>query len=751
MSENTLTANGKTDLTNCDREPIHIPGSIQPHGAILAIEESTLKIVQTSANSQEILGFAPEELLGQTWGKVLPAESLEYLKTQILPKNLEALPHYLPTIKMNAGKQLEAIIHRYQNILILELEQKSPKTSDISLELYASLKSTLVHLEATSSVEEFCRKATEKLREFTGFDRVMIYRFAEDDSGEVIAESKRENLESFLGLHYPASDIPKQARELYVKSWLRFKVDNDAAPVALVPEINPQTGKPLDMSYAVLRSMSPMHTEYLRNMGVQSTMSLSIIKDEKLWGLVACHHYAAPRYVSHDIRMACEFLEHFLSLQMANKEASENYEYIQHLNKRHSELVELMTRSQDFIQTLVEEGNSFLDWIKADGAAFVVEDEIHLIGKTPPSENVSSIFQWLSENTTDEIYAIDNLPAVCADAAHCRNLAAGVMAMRLSRNLPHFIIWIRSEISQRVHWAGDPNKPVENGASGDILSPRKSFALWIEEVGGKSKPWKPCEIEAAANFRHSIMEIVVRRAEALAQLNVELRRSNTELDSFAYIASHDLKEPLRGIHNFSHILIETYSDKLPVDGQQKLQTLMRLTQRMESLIESLLHYSRIGRTQLSLTEVKLNKMLQDTLEMIQPRLLESKAEIRVAENLPTIRGDEVLLREVFTNLLTNAIKYNDKEKPLIEIGIKKAETPVFFVRDNGIGIPEKHHEQIFRIFKRLHGRDSFGGGVGAGLTIAEKIIERHGGKIWLESVPQEGTTFYFTIGTTEKN
>ncbi len=737
--------NEKIDLTNCDREPIHIPGSIQPHGVVLAIAEPSLKILQVSENAAELFGCAAADLLDETLEKLLAPEDVEYLKSQILPKNLEASPRYLPTFRIGSEKrEFEVIVHRYEGLLILELEENSI-SSAVPLEIYASLKSTLSQLEEASNVKEFCRRAAEEVRAFTNFDRVMIYRFAGDASGEVFAESKRDDLEAFLGMHYPAADIPQQARALYIKSWLRFKVDNEAAPVALVPQINPQTGKPLDMSYAVLRSMSPVHTEYLRNMGVRSTMSISIIKDGELWGLVACHHYAAPRYVAHDARMACELLAHFLSLQMSAKEAMEDGEYTLRLNTRHAELVEIMLESEDFAQGLMKEESRFLNWIDADGVALVTGDEINLLGKTPNAEIVRKITGCLTEQVADEIFATDNLADICADAADCKEYAAGLLAMRLSIYAPTYLLWFRPEISQRVNWAGEPTKLTESSEFGERLTPRKSFDLWVEQVGGKSAPWKNCELEASANLRRSIMEIVVRKAEALAKLNAELEHSNIELDSFAYIASHDLKEPLRGIHNFSHFLIEGYADKLEADGQEKLQTLMRLTQRMESLIESLLQYSRIGRTQLTVSEVNLNNLLGETLEMMQTRISETDVEIRLGKNLPTVSGDEVLLREVFTNLITNAVKYNDKPKRWVEVGFVEGEMPTFFVRDNGIGIPEKNYESIFRIFKRLHGREAFGGGVGAGLTITKKIVERHGGQIRIESVPQEGTTFYFTL------
>jgi two-component system, chemotaxis family, sensor kinase Cph1 len=235
-------------------------------------------------------------------------------------------------------------------------------------------------------------------------------------------------------------------------------------------------------------------------------------------------------------------------------------------------------------------------------------------------------------------------------------------------------------------------------------------------------------------------------AEELKTRNAELARSNQELDDFAYIASHDLKEPLRGIHNYASFLLEDYQQKLDEEGKAKLETLTRLAQRMESLIDSLLEFSRVGRLELSSQETDFNALIERTLEALQITLKEEKIEIRIPHRLPKLKCDRVRVGEVFYNLVTNAIKYNDKENKWVEIGSQQSgDGPVFYVRDNGIGIPEKHKDVIFRIFKRLHGRDKYGGGTGAGLTIVKKIIERHGGRIWIESLPGEGTTFFFTL------
>jgi len=465
--------------------------------------------------------------------------------------------------------------------------------------------------------------------------------------------------------------------------------------------------------------------------------------------LVACHHYS-PRYVTHPARMACEFLAHMLSLQVGSKEALENHEYMKRLTSKHAELVRAMSEDQDLFDGLLKPESDFEHWIDAQGVAFCVGDEVNLLGVTPEEADVRQVVAWLMEHSDQEVFATNNLGALYAPANGFRSTAAGLLAARLAKLKPQYVLWFRPEIAQEVHWAGDPTKPVEVGEFGKRLTPRKSFALWIEEVKGKSAPWKDCEIDAARALRRSILEIVGRKAEELSKLNAELERSNVELDSFAYTTSHDLKEPLRGIHNYSHMLIESYGEQLDGEGQQKLQTLMRLTQRMESLIESLLYYSKVGRAELMRTEVNLNNLVSETLEMMQLRLQESNAQVHINGTLPNVHADAVMLREVFENLIGNAVKYNDKGSRKVEVGHLAAtegaaSAPIFYVRDNGIGIEARHHNDIFHIFRRLHGREQYGGGVGAGMTITKKIVERHGGRIWVESTPGAGTTFYFTL------
>jgi PAS domain S-box-containing protein len=298
-------------------------------------------------------------------------------------------------------------------------------------------------------------------------------------------------------------------------------------------------------------------------------------------------------------------------------------------------------------------------------------------------------------------------------------------------------------------WA---ERPADGAKIRDVVGRRK---------GGEEFPMGlavgPFHFQGRRAYTAVVRDITERRkaeeqlrfyAQELKAMNAELARSNQELDDFAYIASHDLKEPLRGIHNYSKFLLDDYGPKFEADGRDKLATLGRLAQRMETLIDSLLQFSRVGRLELASRETDLNELVRSTLEPLQITLREEEVEVRVPRPLPTVRCDRVRLGEVFHNLITNAIKYNDKPQKWVEVGTRGVEggRPVLYVRDNGIGIPAKHHDAVFRIFKRLHGRDKYGGGTGAGLTIVKKIVERHGGRIWVESTPGEGTTFFFTLG-----
>nr|WP_208492251.1 ATP-binding protein [aff. Roholtiella sp. LEGE 12411] len=736
------------NLINCDLEPIHLPGSIQAHGIILVLKEPELTILQCSNNTRHFFNLSPEELLNQPLNKLLESEQIHFLQDCLLQEDLQFTNPIEFTIKSdNEYLHFDGIIHRNNQLLILELEPAFLEKSNAFFKFYHLVKIAISKLQVASTVTEVSQILVKEVKKITGFDRVMVYRFDDDSNGIVIADDKPEYLASYLGLHYPAFDIPQPARELFSQNWLRLIPDANYQPVAIVPVNNPLTEQPLDLSRSVLRSVSPCHIEYLHNMGVTASMSISIMKNKKLWGLIACHHQS-PKFLPYEIRNACEFLGQMTSLELGAKEDSEDSEYKIQLKSIHSKLVEYMSAETNFIQGLIDYQPNLLDLVNAQGAAVSFEGEYFTIGNTPEKQDIKHLMEWIHQNLQEEILYTNALPQVYPKAEKFRDVASGLMVFSFSKTQKNYVLWFRPEVVQTVNWGGDPSKLMEVNENGDLhLSPRKSFELWKETVRLKSLPWKSCEVNAALELRSAIIGVVLRKADELAQLNIELERSNNELDAFAYIASHDLKEPLRGIHNYSNFLIEDYGEILNDEGMDKLRTLIRLTQRMEDLIDSLLHFSRLGRVDLSMQQTNINSVVTRSLDLLNARIEEMHVEICIPRPLPTVYCDRVQVGEVFNNLIANAIKYNDKPEKWIEIGyIDHPTAPaIFYVQDNGIGIREKHFEAIFRIFKRLHGPNKYGGGTGAGLTIAKKIVERHSGKIWVESTYGQGSTFYFTL------
>ncbi|WP_165251917.1 ATP-binding protein [Paludisphaera soli] len=743
------------DLTNCADEPIHIPGRIQPHGVLFVLDEPMLTVRRVSINVEPLLGVPAQSVLGSPLESLVEPSNREEARRWLLSEEVqEANPSRLRMLARGEARIFDALVHRRDGNLILELENPRPDGAASGPDLPIDPRKAMVRLQAATSLRDFLRVAAMETRSLTGFERVLVYRFDADWHGEVCAEDAAEGLVPLMGLHFPASDIPEQARRLYHENPSRLIADVDAPAVPIVAAPGPDADRPLDLSLAALRAVSPMHIQYLRNMGARTSMSFSLMRDGRLWGLLSCMHYSEPRYVPPAVRNACEFLAALVSVQLGVKEDGEGQEYRTNLQRVRERLLQRMSQEPDLAGALTEGGGDVLELTGARGAAVVYDQSCTKVGATPDDEQIMSLVSWLRIHADGDVFETDSLPRRFPAALEYKDRGCGLIAVTTSRAQGHYVLWFRPEVVQTVDWGGDPNKPVEPDGT---LSPRTSFGRWKEEVYLKSLPWHPAEVAAARALRDAIIAVVVRRAEELTRLNAELERSNSDLDAFAFTTSHDMKEPLRGIHNYATFLMEDYADKLDAEGVSKLQSLVRLSQRMEDLVESMLRYSRLGRAQLVYEEVDLNALIDEVLELHRVMLQEDRVSVKVARPLPTICCDRVQVGQLFGNLITNAVKYNDRAEKSIEIGFHsptppdgadeaRPPRPVFFVKDDGIGIPERHHQTVFRLFKRLHGRDKFGGGTGAGLTFSKKIVERHGGAIWIESKAGEGATFHFTLG-----
>jgi light-regulated signal transduction histidine kinase (bacteriophytochrome)/CheY-like chemotaxis protein len=756
----------RLDLITCDSEPIHIPGAIQPHGFLIAFDANDKHITHVSANVETLLGMAPSGLLGRSFEEFLQNSSTSECEIGAFAEVHEGRPTYQSTWQFkSASAPWDAIAHRHAGQIFAEFEPARKLPATRVDELYRNLQGSLVGLEYAVTIREMADVATARVRQLSGFDRVMLYRFDKEWNGEVIAENRRDDLEPFVGLHYPASDIPRQARELYTKNWLRFITDRDYTPSPLVAAPR-ATAQPLDLSFAVLRSVSPIHLEYLRNMGVHASMSISLLHQGKLWGLIACHHYS-PRYVPFDLRKACELLGHFMSLQITQAEVKEAEGERFRMAECSRALIESIDREEDLAKSLVEGTPNLLEFIPSAGAALVSDANISRVGQTPNEPEIRQLAVWLSQKG-NEIYATDELGREFGTAL-LTSVAAGVLAINLGHNRLHQILWFRPERIRTVNWAGDLRKQLDNSSPTERLTPRGSFSLWRETVKGQSDPWTSDEFNAAIAFRDSIVRLMLQRAELLAVANDDLRLTNRERekllaaernarmelerlnrlkDEFVATLSHELRTPLNAILGWTQLL--QMGEASDLDLAEGLQVIERNAQAQAKMIEDLLEISRIisGRLTLDLQAVNLSEIVEDALESLS--VAAAGKQIRIEKLIDPLKGvdatgDPNRLRQVIWNLLSNSIKFTP-QGGRIQIVVEKVDSHVeITVADTGIGIKNEFLPLIFERYRQADASISRQyGGLGLGLAIVRNLVELHGGHISVDS-PGENLGATFTV------
>lgn len=727
--------------------PIHLYDEIQPHGVLLVLQEPELTILQVSSNVQTHFGIAPEAVLGMKLEDLLDTYQIGQIQQGLTAESLDFINPSKVWIRKSGDDYsvFDAVFHRnLEGFLVLELEPALSQENIPFLSFYHLARASINQLSANSSNHDFCQIIVQEVRKITGFDRVMLYKFDEDGHGSVIGEEKLSHLESYLGLHYPESDIPKPARKLFTSNWIRMIPNTHVEPVKIIPAINPVSKTATNLTNSILRSASPCHIEYLHNMGVGASLTISLIKEGKLWGLIACHHQT-PKYVSYELRKACEFLGRVVFAEISAREETEDYDYRMQLAHVQSALVEQMSQEENFIDGLVQvDQPNILDLVNAQGAAICFAGNYTLIGKTPSEEDLNYLLQWLRSNVNEEVFYTDSLPKIYPDAEKYKHVASGLLAIPISKR--NYVLWFRPEVIQTVNWGGDPNNAFAlTQSDGNLrLRPRKSFELWKETVQLTSLNWKYVEIKAALELRKAIVNIVLKQADELAQLAHDLELSNAELKKFAYVASHDLQEPLNQVANYVQLLEMRYQNQLDEDANEFISYVVEGVSLMQTLIDDVLAYSKVDMQAVEFQLTDVNLALERALGNLRQRINETKATI-THDDLPTVMADSTQIMQLFQNLVGNAIKFRSDKPPVIHIGATRLEEEwLFSVSDNGIGLDPKFSDRIFVIFQRLHTRDEYHG-TGMGLAICKKIIECHRGRIWVESQPGEGATFYFTL------
>jgi light-regulated signal transduction histidine kinase (bacteriophytochrome) len=734
-------------LANCDREPIHIPGSVQAHGCLLVLsldEVGRLLVEQASRNTAFYLGQPAETILGSSCAGLLSNDLEEKLLGEFQRSGDSQANHFLGSFRFPTGCEMDVITHTINGKLVAELER-----TDSSLDqhvLNTTIVNVMAQLENLMEIRELGVTITREIRALTQFDRVLLYSFDEQGNATVLAEDRNDRLPPMLHLCFPSTDIPSQARRLYLLNRVRIIPDVEYTPHPILATSN--IAEPLDLTYSVLRSVSPVHRDYMHNMGTAASMSISIVIDGKLWGMVSCHN-AVPRTVPYVVRSCCDVLTRIVATQISAHSRGRDYAEAIRLKAIERDLLTYMALEEKYLDGITNHPEKVMQLTNATGAAFILDDTCVLMGETPSEQQVKSLADSLATREPSDIFASSNLLREFPAAEEFTDTASGMIAVSLSQVHRFQILWFRSEILRTVHWAGAPHKDPEANGRLDI-GPSRSFATWSELVRGQSAPWTHVEIEAARDFRNAVLSIVLRRAEELADIAAELEFTNKELEAFSYSVSHDLRAPFRHISGFAELLLTDESERLTERGKGYLNRISQAAQFAGQLVDSLLNFSQIARTRLDLRPISLEALVHEVWnDVIAEELQGRTVQFHCAE-LPMVEGDAQLLRQALRNLLSNAAKYS-RTRPVARVDVNATRDHhqfIFSVRDNGVGFDNRYVHKLFGAFQRLHRMEDFEG-TGIGLANVRRIITRHGGQTWAEGKLDEGATFYFSLPVPE--
>jgi light-regulated signal transduction histidine kinase (bacteriophytochrome) len=695
-------------LQNCADEPIHIPGSIQPHGAILVFS-SAAELVSWSANAHAMLGLgAPLVLLTALADLRLGAEVVEKIHECL--EDMDGGEASASMVETVIGTQdFDCIVHGHEGVVIVEYECRELAADSVAT-FALKAHSAIERLKRQKSVPALLKSAVDQVRLITGFDRVMAYRFRHDDSGEVAAEARDDALDPYLGRRYPASDIPAQARRLYVINTLRMIGDMGYTPV---PMIGRTGAAPLDMSYCVLRSVSPIHVEYLRNMGVQASMSISIVINGKLWGLIACHHMA-PRRVPYAIRMAADVMAQLLAASVQSLETRERAALTERAAEVRTQVMESLIHFDDVASGLAACAAEICVSLGA-GALVIVHAGRMMVHGAVPHGVAAAAVQSVAEVDTDvvERAARRDWPLPLQQAC---GKWVGMLGLRYDAAAPGWLLALREEQVELVRWAGKPDKVIAHGPLGPRLTPRGSFDEWRETVFDQAEPWEATRMGIARQLLAEMNRASVTRHEQNDRARAQL---------FA-ILGHDLRNPLQSI-SMAATVLELGGSKETAGRRIKASS-----GRMERLISQVLDMSminggmRLGGAMAPVDLVPILADLADEFRTAKPNIalrLDSPPQV-----LAPVDTDR--LAQVVGNLISNAYHHGKLDEEIRVTVAQDAAGVTLDVINVGEEIVEETARTLYNPFKRLSANNARNkGGMGLGLYIARQIMLEHGGTI----------------------
>jgi len=753
-------------LASCSPAALFSPGQVQAYGVLLVLTPDHT-VHQVSANLEALTGLSPAQVIDQPLADLLPDSAYQRLRATLAQQGhdwagpaTEEPPAPSAVVELTLGPAARPFLaqsHPVATGLLLELEPLATPLPPAILGLHHRLQGAILHLRQSTSLADVAQRLATTVKALTGFDRVMVYRFLDDDHGVVLAEAREAELEGLLGLHYPAFDIPAPARALFLRQWVRIIPDVSAAVVPLVPADRGRA----DLSGTSLRAVSPCHLEYLQNMGVAASMSISLVADQRLWGLVACHHYQ-PWQVDYECRKTCELLGQLASIELMHQQERELAQYQRQVHTIQQELQRAFGTDTDPLHTLIQpvlcrHAEPLLALVHATGAAIAIEGDIALLGQTPSQGEVRSLLDWLVQHHSERLYATHALPQVYPPATAFAAVACGLMAVSVRLNQAcaksYHILWFRPEQVRTVNWAGNPADAVAMDPSGQItLHPRGSFARWQETVRHQACPWQPVERAAATEMYNTLMLAVLDFSQAALAAEAERAAAASQAKSkFMAKMSHELRTPLNAILGFTQLLLRDKT--VPPTAQDTLSIVGRSGEHLLALINDVLDMAKIEAGQLTCNNgsFDLLQLTRGLKEMFALKAAEKGIELQFRQHgaLPRyVYTDEAKLRQILINLLSNAIKFTDQGR--VTFTVSSQPDPLgdtlplcFQVADTGSGVPSSQREAIFDAFQQTEpGRHTEG--TGLGLTISRQFARLLGGDITLHST-EAGALFVCRI------
>jgi len=733
----------KFDLTNCEAEPVHFIRHYQLPAFMLLVDPRTLKIKAHTDNFP--LGSSETEpLIGRSLNDIFKAEDAERIVHNMGKENYQAYNPITMTLRFGQGMEtgpLNVILNPSGDDVLLEFEPGSEKLTGSTF--LFRIDQALNHIQVSGHSTNLLDKVVEEVRNLTEYDRVMLYRFDHEYNGEVVAEAKNEEMEPFLHLRYPHTDIPEMARKLFMKNSVRHIVNTDPNAVSIVRS-SPVMGE-VDLTFCANRGSSPIHLRYLNNMGVKATLTIALVVNQKLWGLIACHHNT-PKLLDYRLRSIISLMGKVVSGHLALRETADFRSRILAASVTRSVIFDRMSENYDIVEGLLtKESPGLLDLASATGAAVVLDNETHLMGETPVENEIQTIVEYLTDKPSS-IFTSEEFFKEVPAAQSFNHPPAGIMSIRLSTSPAEYIMWFRPEIRKTVKWGGHPDKRMEIVDGKIDLHPELSFMKWEQRLEGISSTWEPHEMDAANGLRNDIKEVILRKYQEARRLNGQLVDAYQELETFSYSVSHDLRAPLRNIKSFAEILQEDYNDKLDDFGREALRTIVTSVGRMNSFIDDILEFSRSSKVEVTPLQLSFDEVIDEVWNDLKHQT--GNARFVREGGGASIIGDFMQLKQLVLNILSNAFKYSSKvSQPEVSLRTRvENDSLILEVTDNGVGFDMKHADRIFTVFNRLVSKDDFEG-TGVGLATASRIVEKHNGGISVESEPGVGTTFTVKLPT----